>query len=260
MRLSGTVFSETLEMDTGITIVTPNKLNPDGEYRVVYLLHGMSGGSSNWLDYSMLPVYASSGSSIYIMPDAARSFYTDMKYGFKYFTYITEELPNICRNIFNISSNRENTAIMGGSMGGYGALKCALSKPEQYGMCGAFSSGCLFLREGLDELRRNGMPQEFRDNFGNQLAADFVSIFGENFEWKPEYEILELAKKAKAGGIIPKLYLTCGTEDYFYRDHLRFWNELSKMNIAFEFEEWKARHDFIYFNDALKKAIDKFAL
>lgn len=260
MRLNGTVFSKTLGMDTGITIVTPNKLKENEPYKVVYLLHGLCGNNNNWLDYSLLPVYASSGNSIYIMPDAARSFYTDMKYGFKYFTYITEELPHICKNIFNISSDRENTAILGGSMGGYGALKCALSKPEQYGMCGAFSSGCLFLKENLDELRTNGLNKDFAANFGEQLADDFVSIFGENCEWKPEYEISELAKSAKNGGIMPKLYLTCGTEDYFYRDHLRFCNELGAMGIEYDFEQWQAQHNFIYFNDALKKAIDKFSL
>ena len=76
-----------------------------------------------------------------------------MKYGLKYFSYITEELFKICKNIFNISSKREDTAIMGASMGGYGALKCALSKPEQYGFCGAFSPAFLFLKDYLNYER-----------------------------------------------------------------------------------------------------------
>lgn len=260
MRLSGTVFSKSLEMDTGIAIVTPNKLKDNEPYKVVYLLHGMCGSSSNWLDYSLLPVYANAGNSIYIMPDAARSFYTDMKYGLKYFTYITEELPYICKNIFNISADRENTAILGGSMGGYGALRCALSKPEQYGMCGAFSSCCLFFGENREAMKRSELRQKFIETFGEQLAVDLVSAFGEDIELKPEYEILELVKRAQSGGIMPKLYLTCGTEDYFYRDHLRFCQKLDTAGVEYEFEQWQAQHDFIYFNDALKKAIDKFSL
>ena len=83
----------------------------------------------------------------------------DMEYGFRYFTYVTEELPAICKDIFRISAEREDTAIIGGSMGGYGALRCALSRPGQYGMCAAFSSGCLFLKEGIEELKANGMRQ-----------------------------------------------------------------------------------------------------
>ena len=38
MRLSGTVYSNVLEMDTDITIITPNDLK-DEPYQVVYLLH-----------------------------------------------------------------------------------------------------------------------------------------------------------------------------------------------------------------------------
>ena len=35
MRLSGSVYSKILDMDTGLTIVTPNKLR-EGKYKVVY--------------------------------------------------------------------------------------------------------------------------------------------------------------------------------------------------------------------------------
>ena len=34
MRLSGSVYSKILDMDTGLTIVTPNKLR-EGKYKVV---------------------------------------------------------------------------------------------------------------------------------------------------------------------------------------------------------------------------------
>lgn len=260
MRLSGTVYSEVLGMDTGISIVTPNNLKEMKDYSVVYLLHGLCGSSKTWLDYSMLPVYAAGGNSVYILPDAARSFYNDMKYGFRYFTYLTEELPEICKNVFHISSARQKTAVMGGSMGGYGALKCALSKPEQYGMCGAFSSGCLFLKEGLEEFQKGDLDPMYKEHFGEQLIRDFLAIFGENLEWRPESELLDLVRGLKESPIRPKLYMTCGTEDYFYESHIRFWEELKKECIEFEREEWKAKHDFIYFDQALKKAIEKFGL
>ena len=135
MRLSGTVYSETLGMDTGITVVTPNRIQSGEEYNVVYLLHGLCGNHKTWLDYSMLSMYAIGRKSVYILPEVARSFYTDMKYGLPYFSYLTEELPTICKSIFRISADREHTAVMGGSMGGYGAPKCALSKPEHSMEC-----------------------------------------------------------------------------------------------------------------------------
>lgn len=257
MRLNGTVFSKILNMDTGITVVTPNQMKENELYNVVYLLHGLCGNHQTWLDYSMLATYASVGQSIYIMPEVSRSFYTDMKYGLKYLTYVTEELLQICQSIFNIASDREHTVIMGCSMGGYGALKCALFKPEQYGICCAFSSSCLFIQEGLENLRNHSMRQNYIDNFGKELIQDFQAIFGENFEYRKEDDILELMKHIDC---LPQIYLTCGKQDMFYQDHIRFCKKLDQLHVSYEFEQWEAQHDFVYFNDALKKAISKYDL
>ena len=257
MRLSGTVFSNTLGMDTDISLILPNKLKEEGSYRVAYVLHGLCGNNKTWLDYSLLPVYASGGDIIYILPEVQRSFYTDMKHGLRYYTYITEELPFICQNVFRISAKREDTMILGGSMGGYGALRCALSKPEQYGFCGAFSSGCLFLKEGMEETRKYGMRPEYQASFGEQLIQDFRAAFGEELCWSPDIDILELAGSVGKRGVQPRLYLTCGTKDPFYKDHKRFCKELDKLGLSYTFEEWEASHDFLYFNEAMRRAIER---
>ena len=260
MRLSGTVFSHVLEMDTDISIITPSRLHEEGGYKIAYVLHGLCGNNRTWLDYSFLPIYANTGNTIYVLPEVQRSFYMDMKQGPRYYTYITEELPRLCRNLFRISASREDTAILGGSMGGFGALRCALTKPEQYGICGAFSSGCLFLREGMEETRTKGMHSKYRENFGEQLMRDFQLAFGEDLTWRPDLEILELARSAKEKGVLPRLFLTCGTRDPFYQDHLRLIGELKKLEIPCSFEEWEAEHDFFYFNEAMHRAISALGL
>lgn len=259
MRLSGTVYSETLEMDTPISIVTPNSLSQEQPYKVAYILHGLRGNASSWLDYSMLPVYAMGGNTIYILPDAGRSIYTDMQHGFLYFTYLTEELPRICQSLFHISADREHTAVIGASMGGYGALKCALTKPEQYGMCGAFSSGCLFIKNDLAFMRSKGFEEATRI-FGRQLANDIPSIFGDDLEWKPEYELTELASAAKQKGILPDIFMTCGTEDKFRPDHIKFCQALDGIGVAYHYEEWQDIHSFHCFNEGLRRAIERFGL
>lgn len=256
MILRGTVFSEILGMDTGITVVVPNKFDSADKYQVAYVLHGLCGNSENWVNNSMLPVYANDYNTIFILPEVARSFYTDMKYGLKYFSYITEELPIICKSIFNISSKREDTAVIGGSMGGYGAIKCALSKPEQYGYCCAFSSACLFLKEFLDKLRAEGKTKEFLDAYGEPLLNDFYAAFGEKLEWSTQDEILELAKSLSAKQIKPKIYSTCGLDDYMRPDNIRFSAEMKKLDVDFTYEEFPGMHDFYFFDESLKKALE----
>lgn len=260
MILRGNVFSKMLEMDTGLTLVTPNVLRPEGQYRVCYLLHGLYGNCNTWLDYSMLPDYASQGKTVYIMPEVARSFYTDMQHGFNYFSYVTEELPAMCKNVFNISAAREDTAVIGASMGGYGALRAALSKPEQYGMCAAFASCNLFLKEGLEHHRANCTKPEFIQRYGAKLIADFACIYGESLTWKEEYEISNLAHKATRSPQRPSLYMACGSKDPFRQDNLRMRQIFEAMDFNFTYEEWEGMHDFAFFNRALKKAIAHFGL
>lgn len=260
MILRGNVFSQILEMDTGISVVLPNQLRLNEEYKVVYLLHGLCGNHETWIQYSMLADYARWGNTIYIMPEAARSFYTDMQYGLPYFTYITEELPMICKNLFRISEKREHTGIIGSSMGGYGALKAAFTKPEQYGMCGAFSSPCLFLKESLEELKEHEKRQQFVEQYGEKILQDFTAAFGENFEWKAENEILELAKKMKDCKEKPLIYITCGKQDSFFEYHIRLKKEMENLKIPFIFEDWEAGHTFDFFDKSLKKAVNTFDL
>ncbi|SFB33483.1 alpha/beta hydrolase [Clostridium frigidicarnis] len=256
MILRGSVFSKTLEMETGITVIIPNTFKEDNKYQVAYLLHGLCGNNGNWADNSMLPVYANEYNTIFIMPEVARSFYTDMKYGQKFFTYITEELPQICKSVFNISSKREDTAIIGGSMGGYGALKCTLSKPEQYGYCCAFASACLFLKEGLDNQRAYGDTEDFKAMYGERLINDFQAAFGKSLEWNSSDEILVLAKNICKQSIKPKIYASCGIEDCFREDNKRFNEEMKKLDFEFVYEEWTGSHNFYFFDEALKRALE----
>ena len=69
------------------------------------------------------------------MPDGGRSFYTDSGEGENYFSYVSSELVEYTRALFPLSRDREKTFAAGNSMGGYGAVKCALTRPDTFGAC-----------------------------------------------------------------------------------------------------------------------------
>lgn len=136
-------------------------------------------------------------------------------------------------------------------MGGYGALKAALSRPEQYGMCGAFASGCLFLKE-LDDQRRTARNRNLSNGTEKNLSKDFISVFGENLEWRPEYEVLELAQKTASGTHKPVIYVTCGKNGRT-PSHARFDKEMKRLDLNFTYEEWQRATRLPFFNLSLKK-------
>lgn len=256
MILRGNVFSKTLEIETGIQIIVPNHYEVGGKYKVIYLLHGVVSNQDSLTDYTMLPAYVQAQNAIVIMPNVNRSFYTDQIYGQRFFSYVSEELPEICENVFNISSKREDTAVIGVSMGGYGALKCALSKPEVFGMCCAISSGCVFLKDFFEEMNSRGDDEDFIAVWGQQFINDFRAAFGNPLVWKPEYELLSLAKNINENHIKPKLYMTCGTEDYLQSLNQAFSEEMGKLDFDFTYEALPGNHDWQFMNDGLKRSLE----
>jgi len=60
--------------------------------------------------------------------------------GYHMFDYVTKELPAVVAD--NNCVDTKNTSIMGHSMGGHGALVCALKNPGMYKSCSAFAPIC----------------------------------------------------------------------------------------------------------------------
>ncbi len=133
------VYSAILGMSTSLEVILPD----EGRLKdapVIYLLHGLSDNCTGWCRYTAVERYARNRGAAVIMPEVQRSFYMDMAMGLDYFTYVQQELPQICGRMFGLTARREKNFIMGLSMGGYGALKCALANPRQYAGCAAFSA------------------------------------------------------------------------------------------------------------------------
>lgn len=254
MILRGNLFSTTLDMDSGITVITPEEPQ-ENPPQLALVLHGLNSGSDSWANSSMLPTYAKNYNVLFVMPEVGRSYYTDMHYGQRFFSYVARELPQLCRKTFNTATGPENTTVIGASMGGYGALKCALSHPEQFGACCAFSSGSLYTKEFLDRVKKIGDWDKIAGLMGPQRIADFHAIYGDDLEVKPEDELALVAQKASKKPAPPRFYCACGTDDGFLHYNRRFNDELKSLGFDVTYEEWKGGHDWTFFDEALKKAL-----
>ena len=151
------VMSESLGMATSVLVTMPDT-GDLAAAPVVYLLHGLTDNCTGWLRYTQAEHLARTHGAILIVPEVQRSFYTDMACGPKYFTYINQELPTLCRRFFGIQPVPERTYIMGLSMGGYGAMKCAFTAPQQYAGCAGFSSVAEIQAELGGEIPRRNVP------------------------------------------------------------------------------------------------------
>ncbi len=216
-------FSEALTLSTTMTVILPqetqtqigltNKKNGD-KHPTLWLLHGFSDDDSIWARRTSIERYAAEYGLAVVMPQVHHSFYTDMVYGNKYWTFLTEELPRLARSFFPLSEAREDNFVAGLSMGGYGALKWALRFPDRFAAAASLS-GVTDLAEHVRKSRETGEGI-------NPQVIDL--IFGEETVKGSENDLLTLIQKLdeQIEVDLPKLYQCCGTEDFLYEDNLIF--------------------------------------
>ena len=97
--------SEALDMGTSMTIVLPENRDMF-DVNVVYLLHGLADNCTGWSRYTSVERYARKYEIALVIPEVQRSFYTDMEYGLKYFTFVHDELPQICKKFLDFQISR----------------------------------------------------------------------------------------------------------------------------------------------------------
>ena len=141
MALLHTQFrSDALQIAVSVDVILPQEACLKGRKPpVLYLLHGLSDDHSIWLRRTSIERYAEALGLAVVMPAVNRSFYADMAYGAKYWTFVSEELPRVMHGFFPLSDKRADTFVAGLSMGGYGAAVtiCCIWRTRWLGVKGS---------------------------------------------------------------------------------------------------------------------------
>ncbi len=242
------IHSNVLNMDTHITVILPHDITKsNAPAKVLYLLHGLSDDCSKWSRYTALERKVHGKNLAVIMPEVQRSFYADMCYGLNYFQYVAYELPELCKNMFNISDKREDTFVAGLSMGGYGAMKIAFTRPEAFSKVASFSGAVAFkktLDKGADSI------------YSAERVKELIGICGDDMKFTDLEDPFFLAKKVLDESVNPDVLLTCGTEDFLYQDNIEFKDYLKAIGYPAKFLEWKGEHSWKFWDESLDHLIE----
>ena len=246
-----THLPETIKVQSLVNIIMPDadalKKLPLKERPVLYLLHGLSDDASAWQRYTAIETYAKSRGVIVVMPSVGRSFYLDLPNGLKYFSYIVDELPQYLKDLFGITSLRERTFVAGLSMGGYGAMKCALLRPERFSAAASFSG--VLTTHGWDSRLNDPRKIEFEYLFGDLSKMT-------NGQHDPITWLAEAAAKEQT---LPKLYVSCGLQDELLPTNRYFTGKCQELGISVEYQEEDGIHDWYFWDRQVQRFLD-FAL
>ena len=244
-------FSDVLGMCTQMDVILPEKTRgqigmegkmDDKPWKTLYLLHGMSDDHTIWQRRTSIERYAAEKGIAVVMPTTHLGWYTDMHLGFNYFTFITEELPVICRAFFpRMSKDRNDTYVAGLSMGGYGALKCGLRAAGTFSKAASLSGAV----DIVDVCKTNGGKGLFYDIFGDpdQVKDSFNDLF-------------KAAEDMKNDETRPDVYIWCGTEDFLYKANVKMRDHLTKLGYNLMYEESPGDHQWKYWDEKIQAVLD----
>ncbi len=245
--LHGSFLSAELGRLSPFTVILPHDTTttpPSSGYPVLYILPGRTDDCCTWLYRTNIERYAYFKGLAVVIPSGDSSFYTDEVNGGRYFSMVTRELPEVVHNMFRVGFTRQHNYIAGAAMGGYGALRCALSYPEQY-------AGCIALSPVAD----------IEDYVSKDVAAGNTSlwrgILGDRMLIPRDMDLFNLVDDNRNYSVMqPLIYIACGKRDDLYPSVVRLRDMFDRKKLDFIFEQADAGHEWGFWDVAIQRGLD----
>lgn len=225
------------------------KEHPARRYPVLYFLHGLGDNeqtlfnSGGWTLLDDLRKQHKMGDFLIVAPEGRRSFYINSADGSVRYSdfFLQEFLPRI-ESKYRIAAGRNNRAISGISMGGYGALRFAFARPEIFSAVSAQSAALMTQSpQQIDAASQSGAP----------LMGVLGPVFGApiNVQHWNENNPLLLAKKNAQALRGMAIYFNCGQDDnYGFEEGAEaLHKELLQEHIKHEYHLYPGDHSITYF-------------
>lgn len=261
--------SEYLNQNTQITIVLPDKprsikandfYGSGHKYKVLWLLHGTYGDSTDWIRKTNIELYAAERNLVVVMPSALNSNYSnwdDSMLGFSMYDFLTEELMPLVYGWLPVSDKREDNFIAGLSMGGRGTIKYAVNHPEKFAGAAVLSA----IPMNLEEMRP-GHPCMMLDPEDGRTRTTLLNAGGlEAFKNSNENVWRIIDEKVKTGEL-PKLMFACGHNDVIlWPLYQQFREHAKEIGLdAYFFDRPGYRHEWRFWDLAIQEALDFFGI
>ncbi|MGE5321249.1 MAG: alpha/beta hydrolase [Actinomycetota bacterium] len=235
-----TFFSAALQRNMPYRVVLPANYDADGKkLPVVYLLHGGGETFRNWTNDSDVAQYAAHG-LILVMPQGDSSYYVNSARNpqGRYEDYVVKDLITDVEQRFPAARDRRHRAIMGVSMGGFGAVVLTLKHPELFGFAAGISPA-LDVPSRPFSVRRIPQWRHHRSIFGDWD--------GQHQRDNDPYVLARSADPAKT----PYLWLSCGDHEGLLPANLRFARILKERGFRFQFTREHGGHNWSQWNPLL---------
>jgi len=250
--ISGSLQSRLIQKALPYRVIQPAAYEiSDKQFPVLYLLHGLFGNCDNWIELTDIREYVEQHELLVVAPDSGNNWYTDSATAEneKFESYLTDELIPEIERTFRVNTSRGGRAIAGISMGGYGAFKFALRRPDLFVYAGS-SSGAFHAATMNAESCGGDWPE-----FEESIMRAFGEPGSETRARNDAYKLVSEINDGKAAEL-PFFYLDCGDRDSFVNANRKFAELLENKKIAHHYRELPGGHEWPYWNERVKEILE----
>ena len=229
-------YSAALQRTMPYRVVLPADYKPGEKFPVIYLLHGGGENFRSWTNDSDVAQYAGQG-IIFVMPEGNSSYYVNSARNpqDRYEDYIVKDLVADVERRFPAATTRQGRAVVGVSMGGFGAIVLALKHPDLFVFAGALSPA-LDVPSRPFSIKRISQWRHHRSIFGDWN--------GQHQRENDPYFLARAADPAK----VPYIWFSCGDQEGLLPANARFAQLLNLRGFRFHFSKEHGGHNWNQWN------------
>lgn len=248
------IQSEKLNAEIKYNVYLPAGYNPEQAYPVIYLLHGLYGDYTNWVETGGMKAVAdelvATGElrpAVIIMPNAGgpdvnayQNGYFNVK-DWPYEDFFFQELLPAAESKYNCGGSKGQRAIMGLSMGGGGTIVYAQRHPDLF-------SSAYGMSAWLDSNRarvQDPAQKESKFYLTNESVCDHSAL---NF--------MDQADEATIGRLkTVKWFLDCGDDDSLMMLSVNLYTKMRNAGVPCELRVRNGAHTWEYWHTALRLSL-----
>ena len=245
------IQSEKLNAEIKYNVYLPAEYNPEQAYPVIYLLHGLYGDYTNWVETGGMKAVAdelvATGElrpAVIIMPNAGgpdvnayQNGYFNVK-DWPYEDFFFQELLPAAESKYNCGGSKGQRAIMGLSMGGGGTIVYAQRHPDMF-------SSAYGMSAWLDSNRarvQDPAQKESKFYLTNESVCDHSAL---NF--------MDQADEVTIGRLkTVKWFLDCGDDDSLMMLSVNLYTKMRSAGVPCELRVRNGAHTWEYWHTALR--------
>lgn len=248
------IQSEKLNAEIKYNVYLPAGYNPEQAYPVIYLLHGLYGDYTNWVETGGMKAVAdelvATGEllpAVIIMPNAGgpdvnayQNGYFNVK-DWPYEDFFFQELLPAAESKYNCGGSKGQRAIMGLSMGGGGTIVYAQRHPDMF-------SSAYGMSAWLDSNRarvQDPAQKESKFYLTNESVCNHSAL---NF--------MDQADEATIGRLkTVKWFLDCGDDDSLMMLSVNLYTKMRSAGVPCELRVRNGAHTWEYWHTALRLSL-----